>query len=392
MIQFESKNGLVKIYAETIEEQAVQQIKQIADSPIGQNANIRIMPDAHSGAGCCIGTTMHIVDKVCPNVVGVDIGCGVTLAKTNVRFQDNLERLDKVIRYYIPSGKNVHENITISPQFFGSMHCWGFLDFETRKKAMHSCGTLGGGNHFIEVYEGGYIAVHSGSRNIGLRVANYYQNLAENACKKRQEEEFKKGLEQTEPRMRGVYVANYKKKIFDNSLAYLEGEDLTNYINDSKIICEFASINRFRILDTIVSQMGGYINKENVIESVHNYIANDRIIRKGAIAAYAGETCVIPLNMRDGVLICKGKGNSDWNYSAPHGAGRLYSRKEAKQRFTMKEFRDSMQNVYTTCINPDTLDEAPFAYKDAQEIIKTIEPTVSIIKRLAPLYNFKAAD
>lgn len=389
-MEVDTKNGKIVVYAKTYEQEALQQVIKLSNSDLGVDANIVMMPDMHLGKGCCIGTTMRMNDKVCPNIVGVDIGCGVTLAHTNIRFEDILSTLDDVIRQYIPSGRNVHTKPTKLPSYFSGMYCWGQLKPESKNKALYSCGTLGGGNHFIEAYENGYISVHTGSRNIGLCVAQYYQSLAENYYKDKLHNEYEKGLLETEPRLRGVYVANFKRKQQDLSLAYLEGEDFNKYIHDVSIMCEFARDNRDQILKTIVAALGGRIL--DTVESIHNYVGNDNIIRKGAIPAYSGRFCVIPLNMRDGILICRGKGNSSWNSSAPHGAGRIYGRKQSKQTFTMDEFRRSMKGIYSTSITPDTLDEAPFAYKDMDEIIQCIEPTVSVMSRLKPIYNFKAGS
>lgn len=388
-MKLDTKYGVVKIFAKTVENDALSQIIELCNSPLGENAHFRAMPDCHAGAGCTIGSTMIITNKVCPNLVGVDIGCGVDLVKTNLDFKDMLPRLDYVIKAKMPSGRNVHENQNIDISFFNRLLCWNSLNHDTKSTALRSKGTLGGGNHFIEAYEGGFIAVHSGSRNIGYRVADYYQTLA----KKRQKELIRKlrnDLAQTiPPPQREEWLK--KNKIKHNpDLAWLEGEDMDAYLHDLKIMQEFAVLNRQEMLSTIVDALGGNIIDK--ISSTHNYIDNDNILRKGAIRAYKNEIILIPLNMRDGMLICKGKGNADWNYSAPHGAGRLYSRSQAKKLFSVSDYAQSMKDIYTTCVSFDTLDEAPFAYKDAQEIMQAIEPTAEILEHIKPIYNFKASD
>ena len=379
----------LKIFAKTMEPEAMEQVERMARAPIGQGSKIRIMPDCHAGVGCTIGTTMTIADKVCPNLVGVDIACGVTLVHTSINFEDRLDELDRVIRQHVPSGRQVHDPEVAAPyKMLEALHCWDALGKNTQDLAFRSLGTLGGGNHFIEAYKGGVLCVHTGSRNIGLRVANYYQDLA----KKRAQAKDKPDLAKIEPKDRQAALAAWKASRREmDDLAYLEGEDLEHYLHDCGILNAFASANRSAILRAIVGAMGGEI--KNGISTTHNYIdTKARILRKGAVSAKAGEILVIPLNMRDGVLLCRGKGNPDWNNSAPHGAGRLYSRRAAKRAFTVEEYAKSMEGIYTTCIGLDTLDEAPFAYKDMREIMECIEPTVDILERLEPIYNFKAGD
>lgn len=391
-MELNSKYGQVKIFTDNIEQEALSQVINMANSPLGENAHIRIMPDVHAGAGCTIGTTMRITDKICPNIVGVDIGCGVTLAKFSTDFSDRLEELDKVIHSKIPAGRKVHQKM--SEEFdFSELYCWDKLSKDTQKLAKCSLGTLGGGNHFIEAYEGGFLSVHSGSRNIGLKVASYYQSLAQSRFSETIDNDFKKELLLIEPRERENFIKNYNKPVVPKDMMYLEGKDLEDYLHDIAIIQNFAAINRMEMLCIIALEIKAPIWRDLIIESVHNYIdVNERILRKGAIAAHKGERLVIPLNMRDGLLVCVGKGNEDWNYSAPHGAGRLYSRSKAKELFTVTEYAKSMEGIYTTCINNSTLDEAPFVYKDYQEIMNYIQPTVEIEDRLIPIYNFKAGE
>lgn len=377
----------LKIFAKTVEPEALEQIERMAGAAVGQGAKIRIMPDCHAGAGCTIGTTMTITDKVCPNLVGVDIACGVMTAYTDISFENRLGELDQVIRQNIPCGRNVHAQPEPIP-CLTNMHCWGELGEKTQALAFHSWGTLGGGNHFIEAYKDGVLCVHTGSRNIGLRVATYYQRLATTKAKKRGTPD----LDAIEPKERQAAMAAWKASQKDaDDLAYLEGEDLENYLHDCDILNAFAAANRRRIIGRIVAAMGGRIKNE--FDTIHNYVdPSSRILRKGAVSAEAGKLLTIPLNMRDGVLVCRGKGNPDWNHSAPHGAGRLYSRRAAKKLFTVEEYAKTMEGIYTTCISHGTLDEAPFAYKDMREIMELIEPTVEILERLEPVYNFKAEE
>lgn len=388
MFELNTKHGQVVVYAETVEQEAISQIYDMANSPLGQDAHIRIMPDCHAGAGCTIGTTMKITDKVCPNLIGVDIGCGVTLIKTNINFEDRLVELDSAIRKRVPFGLDIHLDDKLWP--FEDLISWTSLDDDTRMRAMKSLGTLGGGNHFIEAYTDGWLAVHSGSRNIGYKVAKYYQKLAETWVKDHNRIVVFEQMKQIEPALRQQWYAANKIKT-SRDLSYLMGSDMEDYLHDMVIMQKFAANNREAILLSILSEMNGACL--DMIESVHNYIDfNDMHLRKGAISAKNGEQLVIPLNMRDGILICCGKGNPEWNYSAPHGAGRLYSRSETKKQFTVGQYVEQMQGIFSTCINSSTLDEAPFAYKDYKEIMRCIEPTVDIIDRLVPIFNFKASE
>ena len=325
------------------------------------------MPDVHEGLGCTIGTTMTIQDKIVPNLVGVDIGCGIETIKLKNRKLD-LEELDRIIYDYIPSGFNIRnkehkyaQNIT-----FHNLVCRNHVDI---KRARLSIGTLGGGNHFIEVNQNEkgelYLNVHSGSRHLGKQVADYYQKLA--------------------------YVKLKSKSIkIKKYLAYLEGQDYHNYLNDMAIVQKYAVYNRKAIVDEIINRMKFEIEEQ--FTTIHNYIDLDfMILRKGAISAKKGEKILIPINMRDGSLICMGKGNKDWNYSAPHGAGRVMSRKEAKRQVRLEEFKESMRGIYTTSVNKSTIDEAPMAYKSIDEIMESIRDTAEILEVIKPIYNFKAA-
>ena len=385
---FNTKYDDVKIYAKTVEQEAISQILEVANSPLGENAHIRIMPDCHAGAGCVIGTTMKITDKVCPNLVGVDIGCGVDLVKTDIDFSKRQDELDEVIRRYIPFGMGTHP--TEKLWNFEELICWEYLDKQARDRAKTALGTLGGGNHFIEAYKDGWLSVHSGSRNIGYKVAEYYQKLAEKRIKEYNHSILKEKLATVETRMREAWLKDNRISI-NKDLCYLTDDDMKSYLHDVAVMQKFANDNRMRMLQKITVSMGGKVFEH--INSIHNYIDVDNmILRKGAISAQEKELLVIPLNMRDGLLLCRGKGNTEWNYSATHGAGRLYSRSKAKEVFTIEEYAEQMNGIYSTCINESTIDEAPFVYKDYQEIMECIEPTVEILDRLIPIFNFKASD
>ena len=387
-MKYNTKYGGVEIYAKTVEQEAISQILEMANSPLGENAHIRIMPDCHAGAGCVIGTTMLITDKVCPNLVGVDIGCGVDLVKTDIDFEKRLEELDEAIRKYIPFGMETH--LTEKEWNFEDLYCWEYLDLQAKSRAKAALGTLGGGNHFIEAYKDGWLSVHSGSRNIGYKVAEYYQKLAEKRIKEYNSNLLKEKIKTIEPKMREEWLKSNKISI-NKDLCYLTGEDMRAYLHDIAIMQKFANDNRMEMLSKITMVMGGKIIEH--INSIHNYIDTENmILRKGAISAQDRQLLVIPLNMRDGLLLCKGKGNPEWNYSAPHGAGRLYSRSKAKETFTVEEYVEQMRGIFSTCINKSTIDEAPFVYKDYQEIMECVEPTVEIVDRLIPIFNFKASD
>lgn len=387
-MKYNTKYGDIEIYAKTVEQEAISQILEMANSPLGENAHIRIMPDCHAGAGCVIGTTMLIADKVCPNLVGVDIGCGVDLVKTDIDFENRLEELDEAIRKYIPFGMETHS--TEKEWNFEDLYCWEHLDLQAKSRAKTALGTLGGGNHFIEAYKDGWLSVHSGSRNIGYKVAEYYQKLAEKRIKEYNSNLLKEKIKTIEPKMREEWLKSNKISI-NKDLCYLTDEDMRAYLHDVAIMQSFANDNRMEMLSKITMVMGGKILEH--INSIHNYIdTKNMILRKGAISAQDRQLLVIPLNMRDGLLLCKGRGNPEWNYSAPHGAGRLYSRSKAKETFTVEEYAEQMKGIFSTCINESTIDEAPFVYKDYQEIVECVEPTVEILDRLIPIFNFKASD
>lgn len=385
----------LKVYAQTIEDEAVQQIKQMNESEAYKDCTVRIMPDCHAGAGCTIGTVIAIKDRIVPNTVGVDIGCGMLVTELGKQ-EVNLKALDAAIKQEVPSGFMVHAHaVAHFTKELAELHCQNVLDMDF---ANRSIGSLGGGNHFIELDEDSdgnkYLVIHSGSRNLGVRVCKHYQDIAINYCRRNScnEQEIVKQLK-AEGREKEIQAtlkaAKAQSPKVDKELAYLEGEDLKDYLHDMSICQRYASLNRkvmaFAICDTL--QLSIY----NQFETIHNYIdVVHKILRKGAVSALNGEMLIIPMNMRDGSLICTGKGNIDWLYSAPHGAGRIMSRKKAKETLNVADFEQSMQGIYTTSVCAETLDEAPMVYKSMQEIIDCIKPTVDIVEIIKPVYNFKA--
>lgn len=400
MIEIKGTYTLAKVFTDTIEEVAIEQIKQLCDMAYTEGAKIRIMPDVHAGAGCTIGTTMTISDKIVPNLVGVDIGCGMeTIQIKNKHIE--LEKLDKLIYAKIPSGMNIRE----TPHKFNdeieleNLRCYKEIH---EHRAIHSIGTLGGGNHFIEAdkdEEGNiYIVIHSGSRYLGNEVAKLYQEMGFN----RLNGNDKRALDHliTEYKTAGrdkeiqTAIKELKNQVLTNipyPLAYVDQDLFDDYIHDMQIVQHFATLNRKAMADEIIRGM-----KLNVVEqftTIHNYIDTDyMILRKGAVSAKLEEKLLIPINMRDGSLICLGKGNEDWNCSAPHGAGRLMSRTQAKNTFTVSEFKKQMKDIYTTSVSKETLDECPMAYKDMTEIVNNIAPTADIVKIIKPIYNYKASE
>lgn len=384
----------VKIFAETFEYEAYEQIKRLANYEAYQNSIIRIMPDSHAGKGCTVGTTMTIADKVTPNLVGVDIGCGMLTIELKDKHID-CEKLDCVIRTKVPNGFNVHE--TQKATFdFESLVCAKQVNLE---RALLSIGTLGGGNHFIEIdysekSQRYYLVIHSGSRKLGGDVCKHYQNLAAKTESDRAIE-----IRNTIARLKAEgrekeiqdAIKNISPPIQDKELAHLSGDYFRSYLNDMEIVQRFAMLNRKTMAAIIIKEMG--FQEESRFETIHNYIDFKRmILRKGAVSAELGEKLLIPINMRDGSLICIGKGNEDWNYSAPHGAGRLMSRSKAKEMLSLDEFVNSMNGIFTTSVSTATIDEAPQAYKSIEEIKSAITDTVDIIDTIKPIYNFKASN
>ena len=380
-MEIKTKYGAVKIFTDNIEQESMDQVIKMGNSRLGEGAHIRIMPDCHAGKGCTVGTTMVVTDKICPNLIGVDIGCGVNLIMVKENLSGKGKELDNAIRKYIPYGYDIHDSL--KEYSFDKMKCWEYLDIQAKQRSQYSLGSLGGGNHFIEAYKNG-ISVHSGSRNIGQAVAVYYQKLAQETIK-----DIKQAAANAIPVAEREDWLKKNKFFVEPELSYLMGNNMLDYIHDMNIIQQFAVENRNAILEVLVKKLK--LTVTDKISSIHNYIdTNTLILRKGAISANKDELMVIPLNMRDGMLICKGKGNEEWNNSAPHGAGRLYSRSKAKAKIDLAVYQKSMQGIYSTCVNKNTLDESPFAYKKYKEIMCNIEPTVDIVERLIPVFNFKA--
>lgn len=406
MQEVKGKYNSAKVFTDSVDEKSLQQIQTLCNQEFTSGTKIRLMPDVHAGAGCTIGTTMTIKDKIVPNLVGVDIGCGMeTLcikADSEVSKNFNGAELDKIIRKNIPSGFNIRK----FPHGFVEQVDWDKIKGHyNKKRAWLSLGTLGGGNHFIEADrddEGNlYIVVHSGSRHAGLEIANYYQELAWRQLNGNCESDCKQLIEQLKAEGRTQEIqeklAELKAQVVTNipkDLAYLSGEFFDDYINDMKIMQHFALLNRKAMIQVIC--IGLHVKEEDIIEqftTIHNYIDTDNmILRKGAVSAQKGEKLLIPINMRDGSIICVGKGNEDWNCSAPHGAGRVMSRKKARKNLSLEEFKAEMSGIWSSTVNLDTIDEAPMAYKSMDDILANINPTAEILKIIKPIYNYKAGD
>ena len=384
----------LKIFAQTIEDEAVQQVKKMSECAAYKDCYVRIMPDCHAGIGCTIGTVINIGDRIVPNTVGVDIGCGMLVTRLGKQDID-LKRFDQVINEKVPSGFNIHETAKSTFHMLDTLICKDAIDTDI---ALRSIGTLGGGNHFIEldVDELGnkYLVIHSGSRNLGKRVCEYWQKRAVEYCKKLayDEQEIIDRLK-AQGRQKEIAAAIKEAKAnapkVDKELAYIEGKDAHQYIYDMLLCQCYADLNRETMAKIICSEMGLEIKSQ--FTTLHNYIdVKHNILRKGAVSALNNEELLIPINMRDGSLLCLGNGNLDWLYSAPHGAGRLMSRKKAKETLSVTEFEKSMQGIYTTSVCEDTIDEAPMVYKPMQEIIECIKPTAEVLHIIKPIYNFKA--
>ena len=393
MKTIKGKYNEASIYATTIEPSCEQQILDLCNESWAKESKIRIMPDCHSGKGCVIGTTMTITDKIVPNMVGVDIGCGMlTITLGNIEL--DFAQLDKTIKRNIPMGMNnrQREDVDFTADLEKLM-CKDAVDFRQINK---SIGSLGGGNHFIEVDkdEDGcfYLVIHTGSRNFGKRVADFYQNVAVLYRKSMTVDRRNAMIEQLKADGMQRLIETMTKELepaSTDSFAYLEGIQCDAYLNDMAIAQKMASLNRKTIGDIICRCM--HVKSIDQFETIHNYIdIHNKILRKGAISAHAGERCLIPINMRDGSLICVGKGNPDFNYSAPHGAGRLMSRTEAKRTLTLDAFQSTMQGIYSSTVNQSTIDEAPMVYKPIEEILENIKDTVDVVKRIRPVYNIKS--
>jgi tRNA-splicing ligase RtcB len=398
MIVLKGKYNEAKIFTDIVDESSISQVMLLLNQEFVSGSKIRLMPDIHAGAGCTIGTTMTITDKIVPNLVGVDIGCGMETIKIKEKHLE-LMKLDKLIYEKIPSGFHVREK---THRYFDKinledLYCYRHIN---PARAEKSLGTLGGGNHFIEANrddEGGiYVVVHSGSRHLGLEVAKYYQEegyKALNGCAKKDIEDLiarlKEQGKEKQIQKSITSLKNTKQTDIPKQLAYVSLDLFHQYIHDMKIVQQYADFNRRAMMDEIIKGMKLHVTEQ--FTTVHNYIdVDEMILRKGAVSAKKGEKLLIPINMRDGSLICIGKGEEDWNQSAPHGAGRLMSRSAAKESFTVSEFKKQMDGIYTTSVNKDTLDECPMAYKSMDDIVANIGDTAEIIKVIKPVYNFKA--
>ena len=400
MLEIKGKVNTAICYASVIEEEAIEQIRRMCDYEFTAGSRIRIMPDVHAGKGCTIGTTMTVTDKAVPNIVGVDIGCGmytVDLGKTDIDYK----KLDEAA-HFIPSGMNVWEG---RQEHFDLEQLRCYRDLKDAKRLERSLGTLGGGNHFIEIDESAdgekYLVIHSGSRNLGKQVAELYQKLAVDLSKGK-EEYFKQRDEiirtyKEQGRKKEIQAAlkqikwERKESMIPEDLCFLYGSYLEDYLHDVEVCQRFARRNREKMAEILLERTG--IAAGEAFHTIHNYIdTEEMILRKGAIAAHAGEKILIPINMRDGSVLAVGKGNAEWNYSAPHGAGRIMSRKAAKDKLSLKEYRETMKGIYTTSVNEATLDEAPMAYKSLDDIIDVIRDSVDIIDVMKPVYNFKASE
>ena len=387
----------LQIFTENIEPEATHLVYELAAQAPFAGSKIRIMPDVHYGTGCVVGFTATLGDKIIPNVLGVDLGCGMLTAELG-KADIDLAALDAFIKSHIPSGTHVRKEV-LAEDLIKGLFCYGEL--RDLPRLYGSLGTLGGGNHFIEAdrdAEGNaYLVVHSGSRNLGLQVAKIYQKLAVSRCKGAAEEERARvieSLKEDPARIPDAIAAVNKKYAHRTKLpaevCYLDGADMQAYLHDLRICQQFAVLSRKKMMEEMVRFLG--VRKYTTFESVHNYLGDDNILRKGAISAHAGERVIIPMNMRDGCLIAVGKGNEEWNCSAPHGAGRALRRSEVKELFTVEEFEAEMQGVYSTTVGASTLDESPMAYKPIQEIVDRIGPTVEIERIIKPVYNFKAGN
>ena len=400
MFEIKGKVNTAICYAKVVEDEAIEQIRRMCDYEFAKGSQIRIMPDVHAGKGCTIGTTMTIVDKAVPNVVGGDIGCGMY----TVKLRDNeidMKKLDAAA-HDIPSGMNVWEG---RRAHFDLERLRCYRNLRDTKRLQRSLGTLGGGNHFIEVDQAAdgtkYLVIHTGSRNLGKQVAEYYQQLAVDLHKGKEEyfqqkdaliAEYKAAgrRKEIQAALKELHWANHELLIPED-LCYLYGRYFEDYLEDVRICQEFARNNRELIAEILLEKTG--LQAKETFHTVHNYIdVEEMILRKGAIAAHKGEKVLIPINMHDGSVLAVGKGNPQWNYSAPHGAGRVMSRRTAKEKLCMAQYQEMMKGIYTTSVNESTLDEAPMAYKSLGDIIDVIQESVDVIEILKPIYNFKASD
>jgi len=400
MLTLQGKHNTATVFTYNIEQEATSQIIELLSQEFIKDSKIRLMPDVHAGKGCCIGTTMTIQDKVVPNLVGVDISCGMeTMVLGETKADIDLKQLDEFIHKQIPAGFNIRDTLHPFTKEIDltKLKCNKHVNLD---RAYKSIGTLGGGNHFIELGENNngnlVLVIHSGSRHLGGQIAKYYQDLAFNTMRatKSDKSEIIKRLkaEGRESEIESTLKnPMYSTPKINKQLAYLEGQNLADYIHDMEIAAAYASLNRKAMVDVIVKGLN--LTEEYSFTTNHNYIEKRQdgtlMLRKGAVRAEENELLLIPINMRDGSLLCRGKGNPDWNYSAPHGAGRLMSRSKAKDAISLEDFQETMKGVYSTTVGQSTLDEAPDAYKPIQEIIDNINDTVEIIDHIKPIYNFK---
>ncbi len=405
MFEIKGKMNKAVCFGTVVEEEAIEQIRRMCDYEFTEGSKIRIMPDVHAGKGCTIGTTMTVTDKAVPNIVGVDIGCGMYTVRLG-NMEIDFERLDEAA-HYVPSGMHIWEG---RQEKFNLQELRCYRSLKNTKWLERSLGTLGGGNHFIEVDQARdgvkYLVIHTGSRNLGKQVAELYQQLAVDLNKGKEtyflerdqiirtykEQNRKKEIQSA------LEAISWKKReaTMPEDLCYLYGSFLEDYLHDVEICQQFARRNREKIAEILLERIGLFSEvdwEKDAFHTIHNYIdTKEMILRKGAIAAHAGEKVLIPINMRDGSVLAIGRGNADWNYSAPHGAGRLMSRTKAKNTLSMEEYRAVMEGIYTTSVNPATLDEAPMAYKAIEDIIDVIRESVDVIDVMKPIYNFKASD
>lgn len=417
MMELKGKYGIAKVFTDVIEDEAIKQIITLLNQPFVDGCSVRIMPDVHAGAGCTVGFTANLGDKVIPNLVGVDIGCGVLtipLGPVDIDYR----RFDKVLRENIAFGFEVNSKQKKKFDKLEDMYCFNNVVKHQYDKVLRAIGSLGGGNHFIEIDEDNegnkYLMIHCGSRHLGLDICKHYQNKAGKAEDKNNINTLINDLKASGREseiQRAILEYKSKRDKIPNNLLYLIGKDRDEYLHDMRICQEYAALNRFTIAEELlknyfndcqvqlstggklrIKQKGKYNIKTEWFDTIHNYIGDDNIIRKGAVAANEGQSLVIPINMRDGVLICKGKGNKDWNSSAPHGAGRIMSRSKAKETLELTDYANEMSGIFSTCINESTIDEAPMAYKRIEDIINNIGDTVDIINIIKPVYNFKAGD
>lgn len=400
------KFNSAKVFTDVVDEKSLQQIRLLCDQEFTEGAKIRLMPDVHAGAGCTIGTTMTIRDKIVPNLVGVDIGCGMETLMihkdSDTARNFDPAKLDKSIRKNIPSGFDIRK---FMHDYVAEVEWDKIKGTYNKHRAKLSIGTLGGGNHFIEAdrdQEGNlYIVVHSGSRHAGLEIAEYYQEEAWKQLNGKSKADIEAMIERLKSEGRKneieenfAVLKSQVKTLVPKDLAYVSGYLFDDYINDMRIMQHFAMLNRKAMINSI--SIGLRLKREEIVDqftTIHNYIDTENmILRKGAVSAMAGEKLLIPINMRDGSLVCIGKGNEDWNCSAPHGAGRIMSRSKARKELSMDEFKSEMSGIYSTTVSKETLDEAPMAYKTMDDIVTNIGPTADIVNVIKPIYNFKAAD